>query len=92
MLNDAIFVETVSPRKLNVNGRSEVHLMQDGAAAHRHFFRQKAIAEDRAHRQAQEQILLDRVELGAGGFPLVGEHVLAGERAHDGSLARATLS
>jgi FMN phosphatase YigB (HAD superfamily) len=36
--------------------------------------------------------LLDLVELGPGDFPLVGEHVLAGEHDHEWSLERATLS
>ena len=69
-----------------------MHLVQDGATAHSNLFRQKAIAEDRAHRQAQEQILLDLVEFGPGDFPLVDEHVLAGEHDHEWSLERATLS
>lgn len=63
-------------------GRGEMHLVQDGATAHSNFLREKAIAEDRSHHQAEEQILLDLVERGPGDFPLMSEHILAGEHDH----------
>lgn len=66
--------------------------MKHGAASHGNLASQKLVVKDGLHRQAQQEVLLDLMELGPGHRCLMGQHVLEGQWIHIFSSERPTLS
>jgi hypothetical protein len=70
----------------------EMYLVQDSPAAHGDLACKELVLEDRSHREAEEQVLLNLVRLGPRYQDLVGEYVFLRERDHFRIWRRWTLS
>lgn len=69
-----------------------MHLVKDSPTAHGDLACKELVLEDRVHREAEEQVLLNLVWLGPRYQDLVGEYVFLGEGDHFRIWCRWTLS